>query len=287
MTRDIRLRFWGAALGAAMVLAACQGGTTNDSVGAPESAAEPSAPSGVPTSVPLPEPMLRLDFERRSGENGTFDEMFNAGDASVEVQPATWGDGEVRSVPSLFGRGARFPAFSAVDPGFAVLRVTGIGPDDPLSVGESDFSFGSDVYLDRVSTGSGADNGDNVLQRGLFGGVTQYKLQVDHGRPSCRVAGLGGEVIVSADRALEPETWFRVSCVRRETFVRLEVHLLTADGVDAWSTVSRQGRTGSVAMPRRTVLAIGGKLDGEGTVIPSSTDQFNGILDRVYVRRFD
>lgn len=256
---------------------------------------EPTTPTTVQvTETPEPSPsrtvrpgverVLMLHFRR--GDDGGLD-VSNSWDARVKVATATWGDGDVRAVKSQFGRAAAFPSFARKDAGYAVLSVTNAGVRDALSPGESDFAFGADVYMDKETTGSPADNGDNVLQRGLFEGAAQYKLQVDGGRPSCRVVGLKGDVIVKMDKKLAPESWYRIRCTRRPTYLRLEVTLLTENGPVDWTPVTRQGLTGAVVLPRHTALAIGGKLAEDGTVIPSSTDQFNGRLDRVFLRRYE
>ena len=88
------------------------------------------------------------------------------------------------------------------------------GLDDLLSPGGRDFAFGADVALDDVTTGTAPDNGDNLVQRGLYQSSSQYKIQVDDGRVSCRVAGVSGEIVVYAPGRLHPGDWYRIRCQR-------------------------------------------------------------------------
>lgn len=289
MARRGRARALVPVVGAALLLAGCQGGgdgeSTRATVPAPDETS--SEPLEVPRVRQHPEQVMLLYFQRGRGAGGVLDRVENAGEADLVVGQSTYGGGAVRSVPALYGQGARFPAYADSGAEFAMLRVENAGVSDALSPGERDFSFGADVYMDDVTSGSATDDGDNLIQRGHFEGATQYKLQFDGGRPSCRVEGLAGEVIVEAERALEPEEWYRVRCTRRETYLRLEVSVLTEEGIDDWVTASRLGRTGPVVMPRSTALSVGGKLAEDGSVIPASTDQFNGVVDRVFLRYYD
>jgi hypothetical protein len=102
-------------------------------------------------------------------------------------------------------RAVRFPAHSAAtDAPRAVVRVVPEGPD-ALDPGTGRFESGADVVLDATSE-SGAvgstDNGDNLVQRGLFDDLSQYKVQLDARRPSCRVKGSAGTVFVTASMSV-------------------------------------------------------------------------------------
>jgi hypothetical protein len=140
--------------------------------------------------------------------------------------------------------------------------------------------------LDTVSEDSGPggrDNGDNLVQRGLFDQRAQYKVQLDHRIPSCRVKGSLGAVSVSSSvRRVRPGVWYRVRCVRAGN--RLSIVLT------AWSSSgrtktrdSKTGPIGSVAPRPRVPISIGGKLAQRG-VIDDASDQFNGRIDNVVVR---
>jgi len=176
----------------------------------------------------------------------------------------------------------RFPAATAdaaATPPRAVLSITpGPGGDaDALNPGARVFSFGASFRLDAVSTG-GDDNGDNLMQRGLIGSASQYKIQVDHDRPSCRVAGSDGEVLVRSPVRVRPGRWYTVRCSREDDRVTLQ---LSERGSGTTQDVSATGRTGSLDASGDLPLSVGGKLTAQGTAVRSNSDQFNGEVDDV------
>ena len=144
--------------------------------------------------------------------------------------------------------------------------------------------------LDEQTTGSAADNGDNLIARGLFEGAAQYKIQVDDGFLSCRVAGLEGEVMVKARERVQPGEWYRARCTRHVNTVTLDVGKLDESqdpdnrGELDWVSASGTGTTGAVLMASTVPMAVGGKLSGNGKIFPVTTDQFNGSVDRVVYR---
>jgi len=66
--------------------------------------------------------------------------------------------------------------------------------------------------------------------------------------------------------------------------VTLELGAIAGDGSVSFSSVSGNGSIGSVLLPRRTPLSVGGKLNADGTLVRSGTDQFNGTVDGVFYR---
>ena len=274
---------------AAVVLSGCSGNTATDR-GAAASPPTPSTVGGAAegSSAGVVERPLLLSFTSGAGADGVFSQVWNSGAADLDVTVESWGGGRLETAGSFVGRGARFPAFSRTDPSYAVVRVTNGGPVDALSPGDADFVYGVDVRIDDVTTGSPGDDGDNLLQRGLFEQHAQYKLQVDGGRPTCRVAGLEGEVIASLDLVLEPGQWYRLRCTREANVVGVwAVRLVDGQPASGWVRGAQQGGTGTLVMPPETPLTVGGKLSHEGELMPSSTDQFNGVMDRVYLRILD
>jgi len=170
---------------------------------------------------------------------------------------------------------ARLPGFGQ---GQLVLQVDDRVVPEP---GSGRLTFGADLRLDEVSSGSDGDNGDNVIQRGLYGDPAQYKLQVDRRRPSCVVRGESGEVVVKADLELG-RGWYRVGCRRAGDGVTLTVADIESERVGPPRRWKARGATGRLSP--RGPLAIGGKLTAGGALVGSDTDQFNGALDNVVVR---
>jgi hypothetical protein len=164
----------------------------------------------------------------------------------------------------------------------AVLTVVDAQGVDDLSPGNADFRFGADFRLDGRSQGSSSDNGNNLIQRGLFGAKMQYKLQVDGNRPLCRLKGTGGVVEVRSSRKVPSEAWHSAICIRRGQEVLLHVVRL-GDG-KKW-TYRASGRTGSLVPSSSSVpLSIGGKVHDSGQIMGSSADQFNGRIDNAFLQ---
>jgi hypothetical protein len=248
----------------------------------PGTTSSPEQP--IPLDIEGPERAVLLTFaDVAPGEAVTS--VDNTGELAVLVDVASHGGGGLRGARGPNGGAVRMPRWSAGAPGFAIARLRSAATDDVLSPGERAFGFGADFRLDERSTGSDADDGDNLIQRGLFEGAAQYKVQVDAGRLSCRVAGLAGEVIVKADQRVRPGQWYRVRCFRYDDTVTLAVAELGRGGVRGeWTTTDDSAPIGTVVMPKGTPLSVGGKLATDGSIYPASTDQFNGVVDRVMYR---
>ena len=249
---------------------------------------------GKPASAALGTPVLDFDFD----DLGALEEATGLGSGRVPLrndtaQPvtvriSTVGGGQLRAVPGRDGGyAARFPAYNPADPRRAVLTVS-TATEDPFNPGIADFSFGADFQVDDATEQESAtaekkpasgDNGNNLLQRGLFSDTSQYKLQVDHGRVSCRIAGTEGEVVVQAPRRIEPDTWYRVSCSRVGERVTVQLDDFESD----LEGTSEVGRTGSVHLASTTPVVMGGKADANGEAIASDSDQFNGAIDNVFL----
>lgn len=181
------------------------------------------------------------------------------------------------------GYAARFPRHSpsATAPA-AVVRIRNAGPADGLDPGTGRFTFAADVKLDTLTATAGsADDGDNVVQRGLYGDVSQYKIQVDHGRPMCRIKGRSGTVEVRSPVVVQPWRWYRLTCVRDGGRVTLSVTSWASDGTPTTTSTARDGATGSMRPASSGVpLSVGGKLSASGGIV-ASADQLSGLVDNV------
>jgi hypothetical protein len=141
--------------------------------------------------------------------------------------------------------------------------------DDSLNPGTRPLQYGASVLMTHADLADGA----NVMQKGYsVGGVSQFKLQVDHrqGHPSCVVAGNHAR-IYRAEPGLDVADglWHDLTCTR--TADRLT---LTVDGVDRASVAVPPGLSIANAEP----LRVGGKGPNKGN------DQFAGEIDNVFVR---
>jgi hypothetical protein len=237
-----------------------------------------------------PNDVVRLAFDGAASPDGArVTTATNHGSAPVAVAVASLDAGRVVSAsarPGSSGRAVRFPAFDATAPApRAVLRITNSGSSDRLDPGTAAITFGADFRLDATSASatSDVDDGNNLIQRGLWGDRTQLKLEVDHGRPICRVKGRSGEVSVTAGAAVEAGRWYRLSCRRSGNRVTVTLGSWSSAGAFSSRSWAKDGVTGSLTPASSAVpLSVGGKLNGNGTV-NRATDQFNGAVDNVVV----
>lgn len=232
--------------------------------------------------------MVSFDFDElgaleNAGVLGTGPiPLNNEASQSVTVRVAAVADGQLRAEPGRDGGyAARFPAYASGDPRRVVVTTFATGEDDPLGPGTGDFSFGADFTLDRLSEEAGVDDGNNLVQRGLSSDPAQYKIQIDHGHASCRVAGEEGEVVVRSARTIVPEIWYHVSCTRTGDDITLT--LGSFEGEPERTVGS--GATGAIGMSSTTPLVMGGKATDAGAAVEGNSDQFNGAIDNVFLSR--
>lgn len=230
--------------------------------------------------TPTPEGSLVLDFESGPAAGRSASGFSNEGTAPVSVVVAATGSAQVVSVSGPDGgRAARFPSYTGESTAPAAVLVATSEDEDALSPGGDDFEFGASFTLDRKSSGSDADNGDNLVQRGTFSDPGQFKIQLDKGVPSCRIAGDAGAVFVKADEAIERGAWYSVACARSGSKVRLTVKEYGDDAAETWRV---SGSTGDIELSSQP-LSVGGKVSGEGVPV-ASADQFSGAVDDVFLR---
>jgi hypothetical protein len=172
---------------------------------------------------------------------------------------------------------ARFPAASSSSKPRAILTVEPDGSGDPLNPGSADFSFGADFNVDDVSTGL-QDNGDNIMEKGLFADRGQWKLQVDHGLVSCRVKGNQNSVVVKIYPTVVPGAWYRAGCARQGNTITATVQRLGTARVYSSSATRSLGVVDTSGYP----MSIGGKARQNGSAVSGNSDQFNGAIDNVY-----
>ena len=190
-----------------------------------------------------------------------------SGDGSIEVVEGPGG-----------GHAARLPAYTGAEVSpEAVLVATAkeTGALDPL---DQDFRFGASFMLDSESSGSKGDNGDNLVQRGAFDSPGQFKIQIDHKVPSCRILGDEGEAFVKAGTVINPDVWYSVTCQRKGTEVSISLTQYGERG-QTWTTAGPTGHLTLGDLP----LAVGGKVSSEGIPVASG-DQFNGSVDDIFLQ---
>lgn len=155
--------------------------------------------------------------------------------------------------------------FPMPNSGTAVVIVS---DQNSLNPGTADFTLTAMVKLTSAEVSVGA----NLVQKGLFsttGG--QWKLQIDNGIPSCRIAGTNPDetaapgVLVRWAAPITDIGWSYISCKRRGDELSISV--------DDATPVTTTGATMNIA--NTADVRIGAK--GTGT----NNDQFHGAIDNV------
>jgi hypothetical protein len=207
----------------------------------------------------------------------------NNGTARVDITVATQAGGRLTWTPGRAGGSAvRTPAYTAEGPAPAAALVVRTDPSaaDPLDPGTGDFVVAVDFRADAATAGRPEDDGDNLVQRGRYGQPAQLKLQLDHGIPSCRLAGTLGEVLVRDSQPVTPDRWYRLTCTRTGPTVRMR--LVDLDGPADPREVTVAGDPGAISFDHAP-LSIGAKVSDRGRIAQGSSDQFHGTIDRVVV----
>lgn len=194
----------------------------------------------------------------------------------------TGGGGSVTSVPAPDGGTfLRFPGGSctSVPCPQAIIAPTASITLVPSDEGRSAFVFAADIRLtEPPSEGAGM----NVFQFGAAAaGVSQWKLQVDYGRPSCRWSDGTTAVLLPAGRedfALSIGRWYRVSCWRLSP-VLFQIRIDDPQaGRQIVPPTHATGRLSGI-LPSGQVV-IGGKRI-RATQTDVDTDQLHGDLDNI------
>lgn len=216
----------------------------------------------------------------------------NEGSAATSQSVVIGGSGRAVARWSHINTGiaARLPAFDGGAGGArAIVAVTNSGDTDGLTPGADVFSFGADARLDDASQGTSYDNGNNVVQRGLVTDAAQFKLQLDDRHFSCRMQGDDGLLTVSSTLKVATRTWYHAYCKRVVTtsgdYLLLSVAKIRSDGTRARPrrNFSSTGPCGNLTFALATPLSVGGKLVDASTIAPA-TDQFNGLIDSVFLK---
>ena len=212
---------------------------------------------------------LLLSFTGDSLASGTAvqDSSGNNNDGKVKTEYG----GTIDSVTGWNGtRSARFPSGCSSEP--CPNAAIYVGDAASLDPGYASFEWGVRLRLAPWQT----NDGENLLQKGLWGNTGgQWKLQVDKdpGRPSCLVSGYRNgtsyRLIVKSSVGVADDSWHSVTCRRTSSAVEIFI-----DGVRRGS-----GQMPAVNLSNGSPVTIGAK-----NVSSKSNDQYEGILDDVFMR---
>ncbi len=189
------------------------------------------------------------------------------GDGQFPLQPVSQNDGTLEFTPRDAGMALKFPARCRLAEQACPRAILEGARIDALNPGTRPLEYGASVLLTRDDLGDGA----NVMQKGYsVGGVTQFKLQVDHraGRPSCVIASKQKIYKVEPRSDVADGNWHALACTRDGNRLTMSI-----DGVPAGSVVVPP--TLSIANPEP--LRVGGKGANAGN------DQYAGQIDDVHL----
>ncbi|WIM96616.1 laminin G domain-containing protein [Actinoplanes oblitus] len=206
---------------------------------------------------------LRYDFDRGVGEP-----IADTG-GQHELRPLGQNGGTLRLVPEGVGLAVAYPDRCTLPRERDCPRAILEGQrDDSLNPGRRPLRYGASVLMTHADLADGA----NVVQKGYsVGGVSQFKLQVDHrqGHPSCVMAGERASIYRAEPQVdVADGRWHDLECNRTENRLTMLV-----DGVPYASVPVPPALSIANAEP----LRVGGKGPGRGN------DQFAGEIDNVFL----
>jgi hypothetical protein len=149
----------------------------------------------------------------------------------------------------------------------------------PAGDGEGRFVFGADI---RLTEPPSHEAGQNVFQFGAAAaGISQWKLQTDYGRPSCRWSDGATFVLLPAgpgDFALTVGRWYRVTCIRLSPVL---FQIRVDDPVTGRQVLPPAQQTAPLRdiLPSGVVVIGGKRISAAQSDI--DTDQFHGDLDNI------
>ncbi|MEV6342130.1 LamG-like jellyroll fold domain-containing protein [Actinoplanes sp. NPDC051851] len=207
--------------------------------------------------------VVRYDFDEGVGR------PILDGTGRHELRPLGQNGGQLRLVPEGAGLAVAYPdrCIMALDEKCPRAILEG-QRDDSLNPGRRPLRYGASIRMTHADLADGA----NVFQKGYsVGGVSQFKLQVDHreGHPSCVIAGNEARIYRAEPQVdVADGQWHGLEC--RRTTNRLAVLI---DGEVRASVPVPPTLSIANAEP----LRVGGKGPSRGN------DQYAGEIDDVFL----
>ncbi|WP_045742552.1 LamG-like jellyroll fold domain-containing protein [Actinoplanes rectilineatus] len=186
-----------------------------------------------------------------------------------ELRPLGQNGGALRLVPQGAGLAVAYPDRCTLLEDHACPRAILEGlRDDDLNPGRRPLRYGAAVRMTHADLADGA----NVVQKGYsVGGVSQFKLQVDHqlGHPSCVIAGTQARIYRAEPHIdVADGLWHRLECRRAPGRLVMMVDGLARAGVPIPPVLT---------IANAEPIRVGGKGPNRGN------DQFAGEIDDVFV----
>ncbi|HWS38738.1 MAG TPA: LamG-like jellyroll fold domain-containing protein [Actinoplanes sp.] len=214
-------------------------------------------------AAPLPVTAMTAHY----GFNGRAGSILDESGNGHTLRVVSFQGGRVRPVVHGPGTALAFPGrcTERVCPQVALQS----GDSADLNPGKRDVSFGADVLLGPAQTSSG----QNVLQKGYSTVGSQYKLQIDGsaGHPSCALVDVRKPAIrvVRSAVTVADNRWHRLRCQRTG---------------NRWEIYVDEVLRGRITIPAKLSVVNDQPLSIGGKGFYRDNDQFNGVLDNVWVR---
>jgi hypothetical protein len=232
-------------------------------------------PGGVLASseVTVAAPAGRVDVAKspvavRYTFNGGVQQPLTDINGAFPLRPLGQNGGSLTLVPQGDGLAVKYPTRCTLTPEGQCPRAILEGlRDDALNPGTRPMRYGASIMMTHRDLADGA----NVFQKGFsVGGMTQFKLQVDHdkGRPSCVIASRTRIYRAEPRMDVADGRWHNLMCTRSDDRLTLII-----DGAQRAQVPLPPGLSIANAEP----LRVGGKGAGEGN------DQFSGQIDNVFL----
>ena len=200
--------------------------------------------------------------------DGGVDKPITDTNGTHELRPIGRNGGTLTLVPQGLGLAVDYPDRCAKVRARECPRAILEGErDDALNPGVRPMRFGASILMTHDDLADGA----NVMQKGYsVGGVSQFKLQVDHrqGHPSCVIAGRARIYRAEPQLDVADGDWHDVTCSRTRNRLSIIV-----DGVEHAAVPVPPGLSIANAEP----LRVGGKGANDGN------DQYAGQIDNVFL----
>jgi hypothetical protein len=232
------------------------GGPLASSAGS--SVSEPGGPVGVAKSPVA----VRYTFD------GGVKQPLTDDNGAFALRPLGQNDGALSLVPQGDGLAVKYPSRCTMSRERQCPRAILEGSrEDALNPGTRPMRYGASILMTHRDLAEGA----NVFQKGYsVGGMSQFKLQVDHrqGHPSCVIAGRAEIYRAESSMDVADGRWHNLMCARNRNHLTMIV-----DGAER----ARVLLPSSLSIANAEPLRVGGKGAGNGN------DQFSGQIDNVFL----
>jgi hypothetical protein len=184
----------------------------------------------------------------------------------VALQVRSADGGVVRYVPRGSGRAVVLPTRCSSNANRCPRVILEGGDDADLDPGTRAFRYGAHVRATSSQVGAGA----NIMQKGVAGRGSQWKMQIGRrGHANCVLTGRGQPraYLARSSAVVTDGRWHQITCRRAGSTLTILV-----DGATS----------GSVAVPANVSVSNAKPMRLGGRALNGRSDQFGGSIDEVF-----